>query len=174
MSSYTILLNADYSFLNTISWKNAVRLVVKGKAEVIKNVKDKVIRNYESTFSIFLPAVIRLIKFVRLKFKKEVPITKGNIFTRDQYVCQYCGIKLNRNNATIDHIIPKSRGGDSTWENSVTACKKCNCKKGSRTPNEAKMYLKSRPYKKPTIGEFVHLKASLLGIEQLLEDLTYS
>lgn len=170
MSRDVILLNADFTFLNTISWKNAVRLIYKGKAQVVKGVKERLISNYEKTCSYLYPLVIRLIKFIRLKFKKDVPLTKRNVFVRDSYTCQYCGEKLKRTEATLDHIVPKSRGGNNSWENSATACKECNTVKGNQTPSEAKMYLKGRAYK-PTIGEFVHLKSKCLGVDKLIEDL---
>ena len=88
--------------------------------------------------------------YVKLPFKK-VAANRKNIMQRDKYCCQYCGIDLCDRTATIDHIVPKSKGGGSTWVNLVTACKDCNLFKGNRTPKEAKMVLKSKP-KEPSYG----------------------
>ena len=143
-----IVLNGDYSFLNTINWKRAVCLVVKGKSEVIKY-SDKVLRTVNGEF-MKLPLVIRLIKIIRSIYKSHVPFTKKNVMVRDRHLCVYCKSKRE---LTIDHVIPVSRGGKSTFENCVTACKQCNNKIGSKTPREAKMFLKRHPYA-PTISEF--------------------
>lgn len=165
--SSVIVLNADYSFLNTVSWKTAVKLVVKGKAEVIKG-GEKLITNFEKTIEIAIPKVIKLIKFVRMMFKKKVPLTKRNIFIRDAHTCVFCGERLKK--ATIDHLVPKSRGGGTSWENCVTACLECNMKKGNKTPNEAKMFLKEKPVR-PTVGEFLQCKAKDIGLEEIITEI---
>jgi 5-methylcytosine-specific restriction endonuclease McrA len=131
-----IVLNGDYTFLNTINWKRAVCLVVTGKSEVVKY-SDKVLHTVSGEF-MKLPLVIKLIKIIRSIYKSHVPFTKKNVMVRDRHLCVYCKSKIE---LTIDHVIPVSRGGKSTFENCVTACKPCNNKKGSRTPREAKMYL---------------------------------
>lgn len=162
-----ILLNSDYSFLNTIHWKKAMRLLAKGKVEVLKST-SRVIRNSERTWKILVPKIIRLVKLVRSIWKTRVPFSKKNVLYRDGYTCQYCGIKLNK--LTLDHVIPKSRGGRGTFENCVASCRPCNNTKGDRTPNEAKMGLKRTPFQ-PTIMEFITIRMKLLGIDELLEDL---
>jgi len=157
-------------------WKHAIRLIVKEKVEIVKKTK-KIIKNFEKTVVMAVPKVIRLIKFVRLKYKKEVPLSKSNIFARDEYTCCYCGKKLNSKKSgnldskpTIDHLVPRAKGGETSWENCVTSCRGCNSKKGSRTPNEAKMYLKRRPTK-PTISEFIQLKGKSVGLDKILKDI---
>jgi 5-methylcytosine-specific restriction endonuclease McrA len=162
-----ILLNNDYSFLNMIHWKKAMRLVSKGKVEVI-NVTDKVLRNLERTWELFVPKVLRLVKMVRSIYKTRVPFSKKNVFYRDLFVCQYCGKTGVR--MTIDHILPSSRGGKSTFENCVTSCKPCNNKKSDKTPREAKMFPKKLPVQ-PTIMEFINIKMKALKIDKVLEDL---
>lgn len=162
-----ILLNSDYSFLNVISWKRAVRLVVKGKVEVIK-ATDKIISNAEKTFQMLIPKVLRLVKLVRSIYKTRVPFSKRNILVRDEFTCLYCGRKDQR--LTIDHIIPKSRGGKTTFENCVASCKPCNNKKNNRTPREAGMFLKRQPTQ-PTIMEFFLIKMKKLGVYKTLKDL---
>ena len=161
-----VLLNADYSFLNLINWKRAFCLIAKGKVEVVKD-SQRTIRN-ASGVELKVPAVMRLIKLIRTIYRSSVSFTKRNVLVRDRFKCAYCGTRKER--LSIDHIIPKSRGGKTTFENCVAACKACNLKKGGRTPNEAKMYLKARPFQ-PTISEFLRLKFENLGIHDVLADL---
>jgi 5-methylcytosine-specific restriction endonuclease McrA len=111
---------------------------------------------------------MRLIKLIRTIYRTSVTFTKRNVLIRDRFKCAYCGSHGDR--LSIDHIIPKSRGGKMTFENCVAACKPCNLRKGGRTPNEAKMYLKVRPYQ-PTISEFLRLKFESLGIHDMLREL---
>ncbi len=161
-----IVLNADYTFLNTINWQRAICLMVKGKVEVLKYT-DKIVCNAEKTIKIKIPAVIKLIKIIRSLYKNRVPFSKRNVMVRDGLACNYCG---DNTALTIDHILPVSRGGKSNFENCVAACKKCNSRKGDRTPSEAKMYLKKQPYA-PTISEFIRMRMEKLGIMDLLKEL---
>jgi len=161
-----VLLNADYTFLNLVNWKRAVCLMAKGKVEVVKD-SPRIIRN-GSGVELKVPAVMRLIKLIRTIYRSSVTFTKRNVLIRDRFKCAYCGAR--REKLSIDHIIPKSRGGKMTFENCVAACKPCNLKKGGRTPNEARMYLKVRPYQ-PTISEFLRLKFENLGIHDILREL---
>ena len=161
-----ILLNGDYSFLNIISWQRAICLMVKGKTEILKNT-DRVISNCDGSIKFFVPAVMRLIKVIRSIYRTRVPFSKRNVMVRDRFECAYCG---SRKRLTIDHVIPKSRGGKSTFENCVTACKDCNNKKNNKTPSESKMYLKRQPYA-PTISEYIRARVDMLGINDLLKEL---
>ena len=122
-----IVLNGDYSFLNTVDWKKAVCLVIKAKAEVLKE-SDLVLRNGEGKEVIKLPLVVKLIKVIRLIYKNRVPFNKRNIMVRDDYKCMYCG---SISNLTVDHIVPVSKGGKSNFENCTTSCQPCNNKKGN-------------------------------------------
>lgn len=171
MDSRTIVLNADYSFLNTISTKKAICLIVKGKAEVVKSLKDKLLYNFEKTVYFEYPLIIKLVKLVRLMFKKDVPLSKRNIFVRDDYTCQYCGreFKFGSKSVTIDHIKPRSKGGVTSWNNCVTSCKECNTKKGNKKLSEVNLTLLKKPTK-PTIGEFINKRMCLLGIDKMLND----
>jgi 5-methylcytosine-specific restriction endonuclease McrA len=157
-----VLLNADYSFLNTVDWKRAVRLMIKKKVEVIK-FSDRCIQGIEGV-AIKLPAVMRLSKLIRTIYRTHVPFNKKNILIRDGYCCAYCGLK--KKPLTIDHIIPRSRGGKTNYENCVASCRNCNVLKGSRTPGEAGLSLKLRPYQ-PTIFEFIRIKLKLLGLDEM-------
>ncbi|MBM2816208.1 MAG: endonuclease [Ignavibacteria bacterium] len=112
------------------------------KAEMVARKDGLVIRSVSTSFP--LPSVIRLSTFIRMPFKR-VELSRKNIIRRDNYRCAYCGEKSQE--LTIDHVIPRSRGGADTWENLVAACIHCNNKKGSRTPEEASMKLRTNPIK---------------------------
>jgi 5-methylcytosine-specific restriction endonuclease McrA len=161
-----IVLNGDYSFLNTVSWKRAICLIIKEKAEMLKE-STKVIRNSAGEIIFRIPLVIKLIKVIRLIYKNKVPFSKRNIMVRDGFKCVYCGTSSH---LTIDHVIPASQGGKNIFENCVTACQPCNNQKGNRGPREAGMFLKKQPYA-PTISEFIRLKMRQLGVEEFLTEL---
>ncbi len=163
-----IVLNGDYSYLNSVSWKRAVCLMIKGKTEVLKW-SDRKIRNSEGQVITKVPLVMRLIKIVRMIYKNKVPYSKRNIFVRDGHQCMYCGTK-KKIKLTIDHVIPRARGGKSSFDNCVACCRPCNLKKGHRTPNEAKMYLLHQPYS-PTIYEFIRMKMKHYKIDEFLKEL---
>ncbi len=161
-----VLLNADYSFLNVVSWKRAMCMVAKGKVQVLKQ-SERIIKTAEGVL-IKVPAVMKLIKLIRTLYRNRVPFSKRNVLIRDGFRCAYCGGSQNR--LTVDHIIPKSRNGETSFENCVAACKPCNNRKGNRTPSQVGMYLKVKTYQ-PTISEFLRLKAMKLGINDVLKDL---
>ena len=163
-----IVLNGDYSYLNVISWKRAVCLMLKGKTEVLKW-SNKEIKNSEGKVITRIPLVMRLIKIVRMIYRNKVPYSKRNVFVRDGYKCMYCGTTVN-NKLTIDHVIPQSKGGKTSFDNCVSSCRSCNLKKGRRTPREAKMFLINQPYT-PTIYEFIRLKMKHYKIDEFLKEL---
>lgn len=170
-TNQVIVLNSDYSFLNTLSVKKAICLIVKGKAEIVAENTKKFLTNFEKTIRMAIPQVIRLVKMVRMAFGKSVPLTKSNIFVRDNFTCQYCGKKFKKKSKslTIDHVIPKSKGGRNTWDNLVTACGSCNAYKGNMTPNKIGLTLLKKPVK-PTIGEFIQLRAKQSGLDKILNE----
>lgn len=164
-----VLLNADYSFLNIVHWKRAIRLMANDKVEVI-HYSDRLICGVEG-LAVTVPAVMRLVKLIRTIYRARVPFSKKNVLVRDGFKCAYCG---NRSRyLTIDHVIPKSRGGATTFDNCVASCRKCNNYKGGRTPREAQMSLRVKAYQ-PTISEFLRIKLMRLGVNKLLEELTFS
>jgi 5-methylcytosine-specific restriction endonuclease McrA len=165
MQSGCVILNGDYSYLNTVSWQKAIKLLYKGKASVLKYT-DVVIKTAENVM-MKIPAVMKLIKIVRTIYRAKVPFSKKNIMIRDRFKCQYCGATKE---LTIDHVIPVSRGGKTSFENCVAACKECNGKKGNKLPSEAQLYIKKRPVA-PTISEFTRIKAEKAGIFDLLQEL---
>ena len=142
----TLLLNATFEPLKIISWQRAITLLTQGKVEVIDSY-DRDIRGVSLTFR--LPSILRLLKLVKIRrASREVRFSRANIYQRDKYVCQYCGVKYPAEDLTFDHVIPQVQGGMATWENIVTACLSCNNRKGGRTPREANMRL-IRPPAKP-------------------------
>ena len=161
-----ILLNADYTYLSVVKAKKAITLITKGKVQVLKATK-RVWRNAERTVEILVPKIMRLIKMIRTLYKSKVPYSKRNVYIRDDFTCVYCGCEPGK--LTIDHVLPKSKGGKSTFENTVAACKECNLSKEDRTPHEAHMYMKKQPYA-PTISEFLQMRMRKLGIDDILEE----
>ncbi|CAD5927564.1 HNH endonuclease [Planktothrix tepida] len=133
-----LVLNASYEPLNITTWRRAVILLLKEKAEQVEH-------NGKFIFPDFpFPTVIRLRHYVRVPYK-DIPLTRRNILHRDSHSCQYCG--YTGDDLTLDHVIPRSRGGGDSWENLVSACVQCNVRKGSRTPKEAGMTLRIPPRK---------------------------
>lgn len=140
----TLLLNSTYEPLQIISWQRAVTMLCLGKVEVVSNY-GRVLR--AMTWSVLQPAVVRLVRFVRRR-RNRVAFSRRNVLLRDDYRCQYCGLRYPPSELTCDHVVPRSLGGSSTWENLVTACMPCNRKKGSRTPEQAHMQ-PARPPRRP-------------------------
>jgi len=132
-----LLLNITYEPLKVINWKKAITLLCLEKVEVIEEYNRKI---HSVSFTIKLPSVVRLLRMVK-KPKTPVKFSRQNIYARDKYKCQYCGRQLPTEELTYDHIIPKSRGGKTKWENIVTCCIQCNRRKGGRTHTEAGMKL---------------------------------
>lgn len=132
-----LLLNITYEPLKIINWKKAITLMLLGKAEVLEEY-GKEIRSV--SFSVRLPSVIRLLRMVK-RPNAPVKFSRQNIYSRDHYRCQYCGKRFPSEELTYDHVLPKSRGGKTAWDNIVTCCMQCNRKKGGRTPEEARMKL---------------------------------
>ena len=161
-----VLLNADYTFLNMVDWKRAMCLIAKGKVQVLRQ-SERLIRTAEG-IAVKVPLVMKLIKLIRKLYLNRVPFSKKNVLIRDGFKCAYCGYDSRR--LTIDHIIPKSRSGRTSFENCVASCKPCNNRKGGKIPSEAGMFLKVQPYQ-PTISEFLRLKVKKLGINDVLKDL---
>jgi 5-methylcytosine-specific restriction endonuclease McrA len=136
-----LVLNASYEPLNVCTVRRALVLILKEKAEVLER-GDGVLRS--ETLRIDRPEVIRLISFVRVpRDIHRRRITRKAVLARDGWTCQYCG--SSKPSLTVDHVIPRSRGGESVWENIVASCAPCNRKKGNRLPQEIRMHPKRRP-----------------------------
>ncbi len=147
------MLNASYEPLNVCSLRRAHVLVYKGKAEVIEEL-DRPLRSASSTFR--WPHVIRLVHYVRVPRLVQRKISRRALFARDGWRCVYCGTSSGR--LTLDHVVPRSRGGESSWENVVTSCAPCNLRKGDRLPHEVHMELAHAP-RPPASVLFIRLAA---------------
>jgi 5-methylcytosine-specific restriction endonuclease McrA len=136
-----LVLNASYEPLNVCTVRRALVLILKEKAEILEH-GDGVLRS--ETMRVDRPEVIRLISFVRVpRDIHRRRITRKAVLARDGWTCQYCG--SNRPSLTVDHVIPRSRGGESVWENIVASCAPCNRKKGNRLPREVSMHPRKHP-----------------------------
>ena len=140
-------------------------LVFAEKVKVLKY-SDRIIQGVGKVFR--APAVLLLIKVVRSVYRARVPFSNKNVLVRDRFVCAYCGKKAKP--LTIDHVIPRSKGGKTSWENCVACCKACNNNKGARTPTEAKMHLIKRPFQ-PTIAEFIRIRLKQSAVYEVLVEL---
>ena len=136
-----LLLNQSYEPISVIGWQKAVRLLMLEKVEVIKEYENQLRSKY---LTLRMPAVVRLLSAFR-RPRKRVKFNRTNILARDRWKCQYCGQQFNMKELTYDHVVPRSRGGTTCWENIVTCCIFCNAKKGNKTPQEANLKLKKRP-----------------------------
>jgi 5-methylcytosine-specific restriction endonuclease McrA len=136
------VLNASYEPLNVVSVRRAVVLLLKEKAQVVE-AAESTLRS--ECVSLPMPTVIRLVAYVRIPHRWHVPVSRRGVLARDAYTCQYCGSQPGRASLTVDHVVPRSRGGVKTWENLVAACAPCNRRKGGRLPQEVGMHLVSPP-----------------------------
>lgn len=137
--SGVLVLNYDYTPLNITSTRRGFILVDKGKAEIVKSDENPIIAGYNTYVR---PLIIRLLNYIKFN-TRNIRVNRTRIYKRDNHECVYCGSKKQ---LTLDHVIPKSRGGRNEWTNLVTCCFKCNLKKGNKTPEEAKMTMKEKPY----------------------------
>jgi len=147
IATYSVsVLNASYEDLGSTKLDRAMSLVLHGKAVVIEEDDSRIIRSMGG-LEFFLPKVIRLLKYVKVPFHYgDEYFSKSGVLRRDNHTCGYCGKTASQGvTLTHDHIMPKSRGGDDSWLNSITACIKCNGKKANRTPEEANMPLLFEP-----------------------------
>jgi 5-methylcytosine-specific restriction endonuclease McrA len=148
---HVLVLNASYEPLNVTSVRRAHVLVFKGKAEVIEELGEPL---HSATDTYPWPHVIRLLAYVRVPRTVKRKISRRALFARDGWRCVYCG--QNGGRLTLDHVVPRSRGGDSVWENVVTSCAPCNLRKGDRLLEEASMTLSATP-RAPAPVLFIHL-----------------
>ena len=133
-----LLLNATFEPLCALSVKRAIVLLLKGKAETLET-DGSAFRSERLVVEV--PSVIRLLYYVKVPYYGRASLTRRSILARDGWTCQYCGAPAE----TIDHIVPRSRGGEHTWENVVSACKRCNGRKKDKLPHEAGLRLIKKP-----------------------------
>lgn len=141
--SKVLVLNATYEPISFVTLKRAVVLLLKEKAEVIEALVERKLRAERSSFP--YPLVIRLVTYVPVPRFFNLPLSRRSLLSRDNYTCQYCG--TTEHPLTIDHVIPKSRGGKTEWTNVVAACVSCNRKKGNKMPVDARMIPRNKPVK---------------------------
>jgi 5-methylcytosine-specific restriction endonuclease McrA len=175
-----LVLNADfrplsYYPLSLWSWQDAIKAVFLERVNIVANYDRAV---HSPSFEMKLPSVVSLKNYV--KPSSHPAFTRFNVFLRDRFVCQYCG---DRDDLTFDHLVPRSRGGHTTWNNVVAACSPCNLRKGNLTPAEAKMWPSQMPFQ-PTAGSTISIgtqsssrkgggcKAYRLGFLWFFHDLT--
>lgn len=181
LSHHVLVLNRHYMAIRVTSARRAFSLLYRGLAEVV-HVEDGQYLSYDFEswrevsdlkqrfepleydwvrtirFSLVVPRIIRLVMYDRLP-KRGVKFNRRNIFARDSNRCQYCGKRFSTSELSLDHVIPRSQGGRTTWENIVCACMTCNVQKGGRTPTEANMTLVTKPAK-PRRSPVLNLKLS--------------
>jgi 5-methylcytosine-specific restriction endonuclease McrA len=154
-----LVLTAGMMPHSTVNWMDAVSLVYKGAASVVEEYAETV---SSPSVTWHVPAVIQVKKNFSFH-TKSVKFSRFAIYSRDFWECAFCGQKHNAKGLTYDHVIPRSRGGETSFKNIVSACKRCNRKKGARTPEEAKMPLRRKPYQ----PKHTPLGAFLVGIQDL-------
>ena len=142
MAQRVLVLNASYEPLQLISVRRALVLLLQEKAELVEAAMQQ-LRAQSVIYHV--PLVIRLVRYIRIPRQLRLPCSRRAVFARDRETCQYCGQQPGRANLTMDHVIPRSQGGQTIWENVVTACRDCNHRKGGRTPEQANMVLLSTP-----------------------------
>lgn len=150
-----LILNVNFEPLHVCTTKRALGLVMSGKAEIILNGRG-VIRSSTAVHEI--PSVIRLSHLIK-RPRPRVSLSKREVLRRDEFTCQYCGRRMRY--LTIDHVIPRHRGGPHTWQNLVAACASCNRQKGGRSPQEAGMNLRRQPFEPSASARYrfgAHLK----------------
>jgi 5-methylcytosine-specific restriction endonuclease McrA len=181
LDASVLVLNKHYMAMRITSARRAFSLLCRDIAEVV-HIEDGIYVSYSFDswrelsdfhrqfeperydwvrtirFSIAVPRIIRLLVYDRLP-RAEVKLNRRNIYARDQNRCQYCGKRFSTHELSLDHIVPRSRGGETSWENLVCCCLKCNIRKGGRTPVEAHMKLITKPVQ-PRRSPVIHFKLS--------------
>ena len=171
----TLVLNASYEPLGRISWQRAITLLFADKIEIVEEYENREIRSVTVTMK--MPSIVRFVKMIR-RSKKGVKFSRENVYARDFGKCQYCKCTVPRHKSTYDHVIPRSQGGKTRWENIVISCIDCNQKKSDRTPGQARMRLKLKPIKPkslPNQGRFAitYRKGMPESWKQFLVDVQY-
>ncbi len=178
LNQHVLVLNRLWQAVNVCTARRALTLLFEGHAQVVLTDGDGVFQTFSFSqwrdlsaqaahpetiatvsFKIRVPRVILLVMFDRLP-KKEVKFTRHNIFERDRNTCQYCGDVFERKDLNLDHVIPRDRGGPTTWENIVCSCIRCNTQKANCTPQEAGMHLVRKP-KRPKWRPFVQVSVGI-------------
>lgn len=146
----TLLLSSNYVPIKVISWDAAIKLKYEGNADVVVEYSEE-IRSPSTVWK--LPAVMRVKRYVNPR--RGVRYSPANVFLRDGFQCQYCGDHFDKHSLTIDHVVPRSRGGQSVWENAVAACSPCNGKKADRDCDACGMFPLRKPVRPKSLPTMV-------------------
>lgn len=152
MTMRTLVLDMGYQPINAVPFSRAMNYIAKGKVDVLANYECDIHPDWK------MPAVVRLTHFINPQ-KQRVKFSRQNVLARDRWKCQYCGEQKRTHELTFDHVLPRSRGGRTEWENIVMACEPCNARKADRTPREAGMALRKTPQRPswlPTFNMTLH------------------
>jgi len=147
----TLVLNASNEPLSVVSARRALVLLLRERADMVAR-SDRKWHAESDTFQV--PSVVRLRRYVSVPYRRSVPLSRRAIFLRDENMCQYCG----QHAENVDHVVPKVQGGTHRWDNVVAACRRCNTRKGGRTPDQAGLTLKRQPTP-PGRFDWVHVAA---------------
>jgi 5-methylcytosine-specific restriction endonuclease McrA len=157
--SRVLVLNASHEPINVCTVRRGAVLVLKGRAEVLEEGEGAL---HSERMELARPCVIRLVRYVRIpRDVHRRKITRKAVLARDAYTCQYCGREAS--GLTVDHVIPRSRGGESVWENIVASCAPCNRRKGNRLPREVEMHPAKRP-KPPGPTVFIRIASPRIPV----------
>lgn len=155
----TLVLNASYEVMKIVDWKRAVTWFFLDKVDIIEEYNQNI---RTPSIEMKIPAVVKYRKLIKPKYR-ALKFSRINIYARDSFMCQYCTRKITQSKLTLDHVIPRSRGGPSSWTNCVACCIECNVRKADRTPKEANMKLLQEP-RQPTQTEAFALAIRLKTI----------
>ena len=167
-STRTLLLNQGYEPIEIVSWQRALTLVHLDKVDVVEEYDAEV---RAPSLIVRVPAVVRLRRHLR-RHARAVRFSRVNIYARDGHRCQYCGVRCTPAELTYDHVVPRSRGGRTAWDNIVSACYACNARKANRTPTEAGMVLRTPPYQ-PRWLPAVEIRVSARSMPEAWRDYMY-
>ena len=154
----TLVLSNAYEPVARVSWQRALTLLFARKVEVVEEYEDWTVRSV--TLELKVPSIVRFVKKIFGR-KPVVRFSRENVFARDKGRCQYCLKAVSRAEATFDHVVPRSQGGHTRWENIVIACTPCNQKKGGRTPDQARMHLATWPSRPKRLPDVLRLTFSM-------------
>ncbi len=159
-----LVLDLAQNPIGTCSWKRAMKMIYEERASVLVEAETPRLRS--EVFDVGMPRVVVVKNYVVKRMRKSIPCSRSNVYTRDNGECQYCGIHLDTDEYTLEHVIPRVQGGQSTWTNLVLACVDCNHQKDGRTPAQAGMKLRRTPVEpKPDEQKFFKLRINKLRPE---------
>jgi len=154
-----LVLNSSYQPLRRVSWQRAFGYVCSGRAEIVEIYDGRVVRSARSAWPV--PSIVRFLTGAARFFRRTVKFSRRTVYQRDHGLCQYCGGHVSAREFTLDHVIPRSRGGQHRWENVVTACVPCNQRKADRTPREARMALRKQPTRPRSFSRLVPWRSGM-------------